>query len=941
MRHSFNAKSKTASWEQSKEALEKQKKATLERFLNKKASPTPSPSREAEVLPDKVESVEAKAAVGLSPRSVAKPPVPANIGFGLSRSVDAAALKVSPSIEGLSGQLLSMAPGDVEFCLLWPGTMRSLATTHAVATISRWHEGDKRGVRTLIYPARANVFQDLNQVHLDRMAVAKLSAALYEDPNKRNERVLVSCPEKDSFFTSLRSVKSPEGIELQPTVGEVLPHFYSDQEFQGWKSCDADLLKNLKTRLGDLNHTRALNSTSIPKLASPETAPDAVFALGWRTGPEDIEKALKALKKVGSPNCILVDLTRASRKMNPKWVRSTARFLELVFEVWRKDRPAVCVVIDEPFIRVQLTQELERRIAKGSEEARQAVHSSLRLRGFPCGAIRDGFLPVAQEEQQAPKPKDIKVEFTDRHASELIAQVEKLRGSLTDTKAQELLSETSRYLSRLTSLPCSTKVLVDWLNQAQVPMAVRELYTWPTYRSKLHVLLRASDFTEKTRLERIIKKCDTLWQDYESGTPFARHLATLIEEHTRGAEKCCVVFTKPTTRRLAERYFETYDGYPEGAGYEVLQDHVRMVVSGSLEAELGARGDETIIFAGLDETSIRVLMLDQRISERAYLLLTKRNAAFLKATLKAIDLIPDFSSLSTRVKPLISQLPDYSDAEAKSAFTREDFVLPSFSFEQGLSAAVSDDDSKDPNAWELVLEGAGSIRRSPGSRVYVYDPIYGYTKTRGFRAVDVAKLQEGQKLFVMSGELRELTEASLKEAGIDISHDKQFETSIRGYHQRILRAELEQFSSQNLAEQARELRIRMLALQPAPKDLPAEGSIKGWLNVGSLLGLKFEDLTSRAPRQADHFKAFAKVMGLNDMEAIYYWKAVIQPLRGVRRADGRRISDAYTDLLLEPESAVVHSRMKPQVVEYLFARAEENVYTIEAIKKPLTEGQND
>jgi hypothetical protein len=205
MRPSFNGKSKTASWEQSKEALEKQKNATLERFLNKKASPTPSPSREAGVVPDKVESVETKAAVGLSPRAVAKPLVPANIGFGLSRSVDAAALKVSPSIEGLSGQLLAMAPGDVEFCLLWPGTMRSLATAHAVATISRWHEGNKRGVRTLIYPARANFFQDLNQVHLDRMAVAKLSAALYEDPNKPNERVLVSCPEKDSFFTSLRS----------------------------------------------------------------------------------------------------------------------------------------------------------------------------------------------------------------------------------------------------------------------------------------------------------------------------------------------------------------------------------------------------------------------------------------------------------------------------------------------------------------------------------------------------------------------------------------------------------------------------------------------------------------------------------------------------------------------------------------------------------------
>jgi len=222
----------------------------------------------------------------------------------------------------------------------------------------------------------------------------------------------------------------------------------------------------------------------------------------------------------------------------------------------------------------------------------------------------------------------------------------------------------------------------------------------------------------------------------------------------------------------------------------------------------------------------------------------------------------------------------------------------------------------------------------------VYDPLYGYTKTRGFRGVDVSDLQEGQKLFVMSGELRELTETSLKEAGIDISHDKQFEVSIRQYHQRILRATAEQFPTGSLSDQARELRIRMLSLKPQPKNLPAEGSIRSWLNLSSLVELNFDELTSHAPRNVDHFKAFAQVMGLTDLDFFYFWKAVIQPLRGTRRADGRRISDAYTDLLLEPESAVVHSRMKPQVVEYLFARAEENVYTIEAIKRPQMEDSN-
>jgi hypothetical protein len=68
---------------------------------------------------------------------------------------------------------------------------------------------------------------------------------------------------------------------------------------------------------------------------------------------------------------------------------------------------------------------------------------------------------------------------------------------------------------------------------------------------------------------------------------------------------------------------------------------------------------------------------------------------------------------------------------------------------------------------------------------------------------------------------------------------------------------------------------------------------------------------------------------------VYFWKAVIQPLRGTRRADGRRVSDVYTELLLESESVVVHRRLNQAVVQDLFARAKENVHVIEAIRKPV------
>lgn len=935
MKPTFGNQSKRGRWERPPDPVDKNKHAVGKLLkIGSKGTPAapeapPAPSGESE------KPVEPSVLSFPAEKRVRRP---AAIGFRLFRDIDAAAIKVSRTIEHLAGHLLKIPAGAFEFALLWPGSIRSLASIHAVATISRWHEGDKRGVRTLVYPARANVFQDLNHAHIDRIALAKLFAALCEpgrgEPS--NPKVTVPCPEKDSFFTSLRSVRSADGTELQPTIGEVLPHYFSDQEFLGWKSCEDDLLKNLKTRLGDVNHTRALSTGAIPQLGAPEYAPDAIFALGWRTSQEDIEKALKSLKKLSSPNCILIDLTRSARKNNLKWVRSTVRFLETVVDVWQVNRPGVCIVADEPFVKNQLLQELARRATKGDTQAARISQAGLAAKGFLCGTVRAGFVAEDYVEPLCPTHKELRVFYTDTHAAELVAQVDKLRSTAPDQRSQDLLSEVSRYLSRLASLPSSTRVLMDWLDQTGVPMAVRELYTWPTYRSKLHRLLTEPDFAEKVRLERIIKKCDTLWADYANGTPFARHLANLIEEHTGGTEKCCVVFTKPTSRRLAERYFETYDGYPEGAGFEVLKDCVRMVVSGSLDAELGSRKNETIIFAGLDEISIRSLILDERISSPAYLLLTRRNAAYLKATLRAIDQLPAFSDLGLRVKPLLKQLPDFPD-DARALFTREDFVLPTFSFEQGLSAAVSEDDSKDPDAWDIVLEDSSSIRRSPGARLYVYEPLYGYTQTRGFRGVEVRSLQPGQRLFVMSGELRELTEASLKDAGIDISHDKQFETSLRQYHNRILRAIDETFPGKNTLDQARELRQRILSGTDAPKGLPAEGSIKSWLNVASLLTAKFEDLTSKAPRQADHFKAFAKAIGFSDIEAVYFWKAVIQPLRGARRADGRRISDAYADMLLEPESAVVHNKMKPEVVEYLFSRAEENVYTIEAIKKPVSE----
>ena len=192
---------KRARWEQPQNDTDKKKKI-LEQLLSKR------PKAVEPTLPTKNDTLPEMPTAD-KPVVDASNGDPAKIGFNLFRNIDAAPLKVSKTIEQLSGQLLSIQNGRFEFSLLWPGSIRSLACIHAVATVSRWHQGDKRGVRTLVYPARANIFQDLNHAQIDRIALAKLFAGLVEPGRGEppNLKVTVPCPEKDTFFTSLRSVR--------------------------------------------------------------------------------------------------------------------------------------------------------------------------------------------------------------------------------------------------------------------------------------------------------------------------------------------------------------------------------------------------------------------------------------------------------------------------------------------------------------------------------------------------------------------------------------------------------------------------------------------------------------------------------------------------------------------------------------------------------------
>lgn len=233
------------------------------------------------------------------------------------------------------------------------------------------------------------------------------------------------------------------------------------------------------------------------------------------------------------------------------------------------------------------------------------------------------------------------------------------------------------------------------------------------------------------------------------------------------------------------------------------------------------------------------------------------------------------------------------------------------------------------------MEDSTTLYWKPTHDVFVYDPASTDASDRGFRTCEVSSLQPGDKLFVMSADLRELVEAVLKEAGVPIEHDKTFEAALREYHENVIKSLNSLFQGMKLAEQVRQLRMVILEHNKKLADeFPAEQSVRYWVSLGDSADTPFEQLKPRAPMKEAHFAAFAEALGFNSLQTAYYWQRVIMAIRNARRLDGRHVSDLYSYMLLQPEAAMLHSKVSRQTLKILFQKARESIVVVENVRPP-------
>jgi hypothetical protein len=818
-----------------------------------------------------------------------------------------------------------------QITVLWPTAPKTLVLVHALATLERWTEGDKLGVRGLTFPVKTNVFYPLNHMRFDRVPLLRLALQFAE--TSPNQKVKRSCRAKDpylsAFNSALKDLADPRWSN--PTLGELLPHFLATPAQPSWSSCETRLLSQLCAKLQKRSQATALRG-NCAVIGNPSTAPDAMFALDGRMSAAELKKALLSLKKVGAPEVVLVNATRSIRRESKGWKGALARFCLLLESVFGVDAPGVLIVADEPHAAYRLREELFSQNAKRVASERWPAGQEYAIAGMPCAVKNDGLLPPGAVETRVPAPREIDTEIVDAAAAKVVSRLNRVANAAEGGRdAAKPVTDAMAYLNRIAAMPCGVRDLSQWLANVEAEERSRLRWGWPNFYASLMAFSHtglAGD--QQGTLVSAIETASKLVANYEDATPFARLLASDIDAAVQRHKRVVVVMASHFHKRLAEQFLARYSDYQSGRSFAEFATDVTLICTPQLDEALNTIGRAKLIFAGLDEESLRLLITDDRVPSHSTLLLTQQNGQYLRAAMKPlVEHFPAFKPLKPRMESILRVLAHLP--EDPGLLSNTDLVMPVFRMELSHDTRESSEGEKDPEAWTIVLDGS-RLHRRPNHRVYVYDPASRESTERGFRPCEVRSLQPGDRLFVMSAELRDTVEGIFKEAGIPLETDKVFEAALRNYHRQVTALLERSFPKGSLTEKVRALRATILDANPKWKDdFPEEQAVRHWVNLGRAAQTAFDDLRPQAPLKEAHFAAFAKALGMSDLEASANWQRVILPIRNARRQDGRHLSEIYTHMLLQPESVMVHQKIRRQTIQMLYERARESLCIVEAL----------
>jgi hypothetical protein len=813
--------------------------------------------------------------------------------------------------------------GSRHCVLLWPGNLDSLPLIHALATLERWAQGYKRGIRAVLYPATQASFHRLNHIHVNRHDIATMNSMWQEVTVPFQMQPHERCIDKDMMLFALSSHYKDKHIH--PCLNELLPHFMLEGECKAKDISKLNYgptyLSHVITKLARLKHKKLVREGACMTLGPAPTAPDATFALSYKMTKAHITEALKALKASGGIDVVLLDATRVAFDRVEKVQNRIASVLNGLTEVYGESGPGVLIVTNDPRQMTNVRAAIRREETQRQRRFHVQATTGLRLTHHGSGLCGKGGEPAADLA-----PATISAEITDKETAKLVNQAYKLAQLKHLPKpVVEAITNASHFVRMMGNLPSAGKFLYEALDDSMADDATRRRFDWVNTCNVLKHALNAVGPDVRQPFLNWMRDATRLLDLQQQGTPLARTMATLAKRYAAAGEKVLVVVQSAFYQRLAHAYF-----FSEVADTEDLGERVQFASLAQREQKCKLYAPNRVIACLMAPKLLNYVVSEPKLPYAIDFLLTQSAAQATYYALAPVLTFPAFERYNARVEAILGRITS-AQATPGALLPEFDYQTPAFTFTVAGAAGAPGSDRGPTDYVEIEIEGGERIQRGLQSRVYVYDPAANDSRALGFRGVPSTEVKPGQSIFLMSEAMREEAEAAFDAAGVILDHAGMFEKLLRKYHEQVREAVAERFpgTTANAARAIREAMAQRGCAQEA-------GNVRYWINLQHAERTPFQDLMPQAPRHFGTFRVFMEVLGFDDTQTRVFWDGAVKRVRGSRIADGISVGDHYARVIFDPEAAATYDRLSPEALQSLRAGALDNIFEVTAISVRTT-----
>ncbi|MEQ8857898.1 MAG: hypothetical protein RIC56_04570 [Pseudomonadales bacterium] len=823
---------------------------------------------------------------------------------------------------------------SIELALVWPAVPQSVAAIHALATFGEYEQGNKNGLRTLIYPTKRGTFNELNHIRVDAAwlnnAASQWQTLKSNQPDSYRSRVATENEYKDFLYLALHHYLDAEGDPHgYPSIGETIPSFPAGQEY--WGDFTKRIFKGVFSNVSRRGYPTE-------GLGVPEGAPDALFGIHPDLSAQDIVERLNSTALSAdagrAPDVAILDLRYHQRNwLGNGWLKKVERFVGLISKDANWSPIGALIVVDDPIFLEMLDRRLTASARKKSHQRpAQAVAT------HPLLCLDAGVVAENENTERPIVRSNITLSISDIESAALAREFYGLAKATQDESqnVSERLRSCGGYLLWAARLPCGQTTLQRSLDEEsrseeQLSWKTRE-YTWVGARARLIDALDTDAAVKRlAAIQAAIERGNRLIGSYDSGTPSSKAMFRFIEEvqaqveSSRKAKRSSkrplvtVAVTSALQARLVAAELQA-NGFNLNTGEA---DFIQVIRTAEMFSENHPALARRLIVLGARARTIGELCAARDVPKRVELVVSVGDAERIQTFVEHLTKVKAYDYFRPVLESVEQQISSYMDSinTSFSVLRRAANWRPA----HGISIdSTTEYGNASPPDFVLNLDGHPPVASHLSRPFFVYDS----TRRPPFSQKGGNDLLTGDLVLIISDAMRDDVESLMDSAGFDAC-----EKVVRRYHQHVAERIKEEFDGKSTSETVTEIRVRLAAAHSDVEDF-TDAKIRYWVTVERELSQPLENLLSHAPRSKKDYDAFMVSIGIKDQQITdIYWSMGIARLRAERRSEGRYATMLYQRLLIDPDSVANLVGLSAATVDRLLNQARLNLFEIQSITR--------